>query len=371
MGVDVLDVLNIEKLKTGKTPYLQKVSKSKWVWTVPRGTLLIYDEVQSASGYKSQNGKILGLCKAYGLKVLMMSATVADTPLKFRAIGYLLGLHQWKNHYSWCLNHGCYQSSWGGLEFVQGPQRLQYLKSIHDSIFPAKGNRIRIADLDVFPENSVFAEAYDLDQRSTDEINAIYEEMDADVLNPESDELPIVLALRARQKTELLKVPLIGEIADEFLEENKSVVIFVNFKETLDKLVGHFMNQPVAIIAGGQSQEFRDENIKMFQEDRARVCVAMIQAGGVGVSLHDTKGDYPRVALLSPAFNANHIKQALGRIHRAGGKTKCIQKIIFAASTVEEKACKAVKRKLENLSMLNDGDLTSGLFDDEEKNLSS
>jgi hypothetical protein len=362
LDVKPLDVLNIEKLKTGKTPYLKKVSKTKWVWTVPRGTLLIYDEVQSASGYKSQNGKVLGLCKGYGVKVLMLSATAADSPLKMRAIGFLLGLHQWRDHYSWCQKHGCYVNSWGGLDFVQGPQRLEYMKDIHKKIFPRKGVRVRIEDLDVFPFNAVFAEAYDLDERSTDEINKIYEEMDQDILNPDSDVLPITELLRARQKTELLKVPLMVEMTEDLLDEGKSVVIFVNFRETLEKIVENFVSQPVAIIAGEQTQDFRDENIQMFQENKARVCVAMIQAGGVGVSLHDLTGDYPRVSLISPGYHAVHIKQALGRIHRAGGKTKCIQRIIFAANTVEEKACKAVKRKLDNVSMLNDGDLVDGII---------
>ena len=31
-----------------------------------------------------------------------------------------------------------------------------------------------IDDLDVFPENAVFADAYDLDERDTEEINEIY-----------------------------------------------------------------------------------------------------------------------------------------------------------------------------------------------------
>jgi superfamily II DNA or RNA helicase len=63
------------------------------------------------------------------------------------------------------------------------------------------------------------------------------------------------------------------------------------------------------------------------------------------------------VALICPTFSATELKQALGRIHRAGGRSKSVQKIIFTAGTIEEKICETVRRKLGNLELLNDGDL--------------
>jgi hypothetical protein len=360
LGVKVLDVLNIEKLKAGNTPYLKKVGANKWVWSLKRGSMLIYDEVQTASGYRSQNGTILGLCKAYGINVLMLSATACDSPLKMRAIGYLLGLHRWKDHYTWCLKHGCFLNRWGGMEFLSGPARLTHLRKLHAEIFPEKGYRVRIADLDAFPENAVFADAFDLDERSTEEIVKVYKEMDKEIAEEDSNQSPLTAQLRARQRTELLKVPLLIEMVEEILDEGRSAVVFVNFKETINKLHEHFVY--ASVIAGGQKERERDSQIERFQTNATRVCLAMIQAGGVGVSLHDLTGDYPRTSLITPAFNAVHVKQSLGRIHRAGGKSKCIQRIIFAANTVEEEACKSVRRKLDNINMLNDGDLSAGLL---------
>ena len=53
--------------------------------------------------------------------------------------------------------------------------------------------------------------------------------------------------------------------------------------------------------------------------------------------------------------------QVLGRCPRSGGKTPVVQRIIYAAGTPEEEACRAVRGKLECLASLNDGDLTAGL----------
>ena len=55
----------------------------------------------------------------------------------------------------------------------------------------------------------------------------------------------------------------------------------------------------------------------------------MIQAGGVGVSLHDLHGGHPRMSIISPTWSGQDLKQVLGRIHRAGSKTPAIQKIVF------------------------------------------
>jgi superfamily II DNA or RNA helicase len=88
----------------------------------------------------------------------------------------------------------------------------------------------------------------------------------------------------------------------------------------------------------------------------------MIQAGGLGVSLHDLKGNHPRVSLLTPTDNAVELKQALGRVHRSCGKSKSIQRIIFAAGTVEDKVCVSVRRKLGNIGTVNDGLTDSDLW---------
>jgi len=82
-----------------------------------------------------------------------------------------------------------------------------------------------------------------------------------------------------------------------------------------------------------------------------------IQAGGTGVSLHDINGNHPRVSLISPTFSAIDFKQTLGRIHRAGAKSPAVQKIVFAEGTVEMRVCKLVKRKLDNLDLINDDEL--------------
>jgi len=360
-GIEPLDVLNVEKLKAGTTPWLSRRGRNQWQWSLPPGSLIIWDEVHNAGGIRTQNSKILALTKAYRYPVLAISATSAESPLKMRALGYLLGLHSYRDFWTWVRSNGCFENKWGGFQFLRGPRGQAAIKRIHSHVFPEYGTRVIIDETDAFPENSIQAEAYDLDEY-TSAINKIYTEMDEALRDPEKADTHLTVMLRARQQVELYKTPLLAEMTMDLLEEGKSVVVFVNFRDTLEQLQQRLGSDiKMSVIFGGQSTTVRDSNVDLFQADHTRVCLTMVQAGGQSISLDDRTGKHPRVSLVCPGFNAVELSQALGRIHRAGTKTKCVQKIVFAADTIEERACAAVKRKLDNISLLNDGDLQQGV----------
>ena len=360
--VPVVDVLNPEKLKTGKTSWLARRGKGRFAWTVPdpHAVMLVFDEVHQYGAPDSQNALILASAKSCGFHVHMMSATLAESPLRMRAPGYLLGLHNYHDFWNWAARNACYRNPWNGMEFSRGPKGQEALKRIHAHIFPEYGVRISIADLPDFPAALIQPEAYDLDE--INEIREAYEEMDEELAGDEQPNALVAL-LRARQKTELLKCPFVFEMMKEHLEENHSVVVFCNFKDTLWKLKSYCTEAGLAVseIHGDQNAADRDWNIAEFQKNNRHVCLAIVQAGGMGVSLHDLNGR-PRVSIIFPPLTARDLKQALGRIHRAGSLSPAVQKIVFAAGTVEEDVCKMVKRKLDNLDLLNDGDVSGGIL---------
>ena len=52
-----------------------------------------------------------------------------------------------------------------------------------------------------------------------------------------------------------------------------------------------------------------------------------------------------------------NIKQVLGRVHRAGGKTKSIQYLVYSAGVpIEESICEKLDAKLKRLDLLMEGD---------------
>jgi superfamily II DNA or RNA helicase len=171
---------------------------------------------------------------------------------------------------------------------------------------------------------------------------------------------------KARQRIELLKAPSIASLAKDLIEENNSVFIAVNFTETREFLMQELKTK--CAIYGGQKDMDRRGAIDGFQRDDSRVLIGIIQACREGISLHDTKGEFPRVALISPTYSALDLIQVLGRVHRAGGKTKSIQYIAYCSGVpVEEKICRKLNEKMANLASIMDGDLETAVYLDTNK----
>jgi superfamily II DNA or RNA helicase len=161
---------------------------------------------------------------------------------------------------------------------------------------------------------------------------------------------------RARQKIELFKAPAVCAMVKDLIEEGNSVFIAVNFTETLK-----FMEEELKTtcsIRGGQSDIVRRGNIDSFQNDKSRVIIGIIQACREGLNLHDLNGKYSRVALIMPTYSVFDLKQVLGRVHRAGGKSKSIQYLIYAAGVdIEESVCSSLDAKLKRMDTLMDGEV--------------
>lgn len=347
-----------EKMIRGSTEFYDG---SKWLLN-PKKALVIFDEDHRCKGNKSKNAKMMIAAKRAGLNILCLGATSCTNPTEMRALGYVLDLHDDKGWWRWSLKNGCKRGLFGGLEF-KGSKAV--LKRLHDHIYKngARGSRIKIADLPpgAFPNSNIIAQGYDISGRA--DIDLIYSDLKAELTALEGKKYtdtdnPLVAQLRARQEIELLKVPLFEELARDAYESGNSVAIFVNFRETMEVLLRRLAGLcEIRMIHGGQTETERELQCLGFQNDAARIMLCTIQAGGTGVSLHDINGNHPRVSLISPTFSAIDFKQTLGRIHRAGAKSPAVQKIVFAEGTVEMRVCKLVKRKLDNLDLINDDEL--------------
>jgi SNF2 family DNA or RNA helicase len=148
------------------------------------------------------------------------------------------------------------------------------------------------------------------------------------------------------------------ELSDSYIEQNKSVVIFVNFVNTLNLLKTEFDASDIqySTIVGGQSILERERQIKSFQDNEVKVILIMMQAGGESINLHDTSGRHPRVSLISPSMSSIELVQALGRTYRTGIKSVVVQKLIFCDKTYEVNISKMIKSKLKFLDKLTDDD---------------
>jgi superfamily II DNA or RNA helicase len=292
--------------------------------------------------------------------MLFCSATNATNPLEMRTVGLALKLFTGSNsYYTWATDNGVYKGNWG-LEFNDDPK---ILKRLHTQLFDKRGVRLRRDEIPGFPVCEVIPEVYNMEEEDVLKINETYADMERELAKLSTVEkkdsiMEAVIQLRMRQRIELIKVPLFVDMIEEAKEEGFSVAVFVNFTDTINALATRLNTK--CIFDGKTSDVARDENVERFQEDKERVILVNIQSGGAGLSLHDLNGKYPRMSIISPTFSPIFMRQALGRIWRDDAKTKSIQRIVCVANTVEEDVCHNVQQKLNNLDLLNDGDLSYG-----------
>lgn len=376
-------VVNWEQAKNGK---FQAVARSKDPWsgdyvykwdkTLMRGKLLIFDEQHMANHTGSQN------CSLYissrGIPSLSLSATFADRPERLQALFHVIGAVEWDKFTSWLQARGAFVNTYNQIESLSARQDMLELNKF---LYPRFGYRVSYNHPEVkkfFPSAITQTMVISLSEKKRVEQNDLYNKMMLKVfeLKKKLDEykqkkkedrdsreanslkgLALAANTRYRQIAELMKADALVELTREYLYEGKSVVIFVNYKDTLFYLSEKMKCKN--LIYGEQHADKIDRQavLDAFQTNRIRLLLAMVDAGGTSLDLHDLQGGHQRVSLICPTYNPVTLKQVCGRTHRAGSKTKPIIKLVYAYGTIEEKVADKVNRKIGNISALNDGDL--------------
>lgn len=342
---------------------------------------IIFDEVHRCNGVNSLNADLLIAAKREGKRVLGLSATMAHSPIQFRALGYLLDLHNLNSDRieaarvghritlpsfdRWAANLGCRKDPrfHGWKWFLGKDKQTEIMANLRAVIIPERGVRVTEDDIPDFPQRDIQAELYTLDDPH--KIDGCYSRMAGALayLNEKraadkAPDHPLTEILRARQEVELLKVPVFTELASDYLEKGFSVCCFVNFRQTIDELSKLAPISFRVIDGSPESVRNRDKWVNEFQDNRIRYMLVNSDAGGICLSLQDLFGGFPRMGLVSPCFSAVTLRQVFGRFQREGGKSRCYYRMLFADGTVEVPIWRAVQPKLNNIDALTDGDLT-------------
>lgn len=350
VGGKINAVVNYESLRSGKYSFYSKRDG----WCLPERSLIIFDEAHRLRGRRTLQTFILTRAKEGGHAVLLLSATLVSSALDLSAIGFALGLFPTpKDWWPWARRHGGYINRWGGYDASTDASVLTRLSEEMAKV----SCRSRIEDLGLDLPCITTADLVDCGdlQQLVDIIDEVQHEAAAEEDEDKYDAAALIARGRAREMSEQAKVGYLVEETNDLVSRGYSVVLFVNYEKTLWDLYTQFTD--VSVITGGQSALVRQNYIEDFQSNKSHVLVANIKAGGVGLNLHDTSGNHPRVALVSPPESAIDLLQALGRIRRVGMASPGVNRILFAARSVEQKVYKRVSKKLSDINLINDADL--------------
>jgi superfamily II DNA or RNA helicase len=405
---DVVSVIGWEHLRTGRTPFgrwenglpgpvaerttfvcvnCQQVVESQACYAHPRGIhcvrprvarhrygnfafapevkLVIFDEFHRANGRDSLNSELPIAAHRQRKKILCLSATPATSPLHFRALGYLLGLHNLDDFYDWARHYGCRpHPQFRGFHWMVGAAEQTRIMRVLNAEMASRSVHITTAEIPGFPARTIEPQLFDLPEEETAEMISLQTELKESLealerrqsldKNPEH---PLTVILRARQKIELLKVPIVAELGQDSLDKGMSVVWFVNFRQTIDELRKRFPN--AGVIDGSVTGDARDEVVEAFQSNALRELIVNCEAGGIALSLQDLHGGHPRDGIAMPVFSAVTFIQFTGRLPRDGGKSPVRYRIVLAAGTLDERIYRKLGAKMNNLQALVDEDFTS------------
>lgn len=331
---------------------------------------LVFDEAHRCAALDSLQADMLIAARRQRIPTLALSGTIATSPLHFRALGFLLGLHNLVDSrdgsgpagfYRWAYAHGCRKLPFRGLHFAVGAdQRQAVLDGLHNELFPSRGVRLRTSDIPDFPKCQITAELYDID--ASGRINELYKSMDealSELNERQAGRAATALTaiLNAQEEIELLMVPIFVELAQDGVANGKHVALFFNYRRTVEEVCKRLKTD--CKVLGAQHPDERNRNVERFQSDESPYIVATSEAGGISINLQDLHGNFPRLGLVSLGYSAVTARQVFGRLPRAGAKSPSLYRCILAAGTVQEKVHKALAPKLNNLDLLNDGDLAA------------
>lgn len=392
-------VVNYEKLargnmdkvyrykKRGKTTAGHPISSLphflRGEFRIPNDWVVILDESHRSKGMDSLNAGLLFALAVQGFTTLCLSATQAMTPLDMRAFGFATGLHKGMHHRpgrgenfgmnlfkNFCESAGAeYVGQWGAMYFdSEKPESKAKLRTIHETLFNEKkiSSRMKREDFgDIFQHNQIEATSYDMGENGR-KIAGVYHDMQRELAqlddrtkNYQAHVLAIIT--KARRLAELLKVPSLVEMTEDLVNEGRSVIIQVNYTDTIESLVGRLSKilgpDLIGQIHGGQTINQRLADIEAFQCDKKRVIVANLAAGAECIDLHDITGQFPRAQLINPSYRAIAVVQASARADRAGALSDILTNLVMAAGTIEESVADRFNDKKGHLDILNNGDL--------------
>lgn len=326
-------------------PTKLKPTKTRYLWqNIPNDMILIFDEAHKCKNRSSNNSELLYSAAKTNAYILMLSATIAEKPKAFVTAGYVLGLYREIKKGSEWINH-C-----GG---INNPKPMM---AVHKIIFNDYASRMKKSDAgNNFKRNVIEAVCFEM--KEAEEIQKLYDLIEKAVKSLRQKEMhseALAQLTYARMRIEMLKVPEAVNLIKKLIDKGYSIAVFTNYTDTINKLSIELKTK--CIIYGEQTIDERDQHVDDFNNDKQRIILCNIRSGGVGISLHDLNGKFPRVAIIFPSYSAQDTLQSLGRIHRAGGKTDCLQYILYCKDTIEESMCENIREKIINISCLNNGD---------------
>jgi len=314
--------------------------------------LLVCDEATFLKNRQTVRAKsILGSWKERrkypGIKtkytIFLTGTPVMSRPIEAFSLLNFLDKDRFNNFYHFVQRYG----GWKG----QAPMNLQDLHDrTKDLVIRRKKDQV-LTELPAKQRNDLYVE---LTKDERKEYNELLKElfgkwkMDG---KPSIKHMPKLQSFLIEKK-----LPRLVEMIDEFLDNDKPILIFSNYLAPLKFLNEHYSSQS-ALLTGEMNKNERQESIDRLVSGHAKIGLFSLMAAGMGIDGLQHKIDTV-VFLNMDWVPANH-EQAEDRTHRIGQKAQVQVYYMVCDGTMDEYMRDILKEKQGIADMIVDGALVT------------
>jgi len=293
--------------------------------------LIIVDEAHAICNTQAQRTKLVNDIAKISDKVWLLTGT----PVTSRPINYfnLLNLVDCNVAQNWMAYVKRYCN---GYQFRAGNRKIwnvsgaSNLEELYERTKPFVLRRLKNDVLDL-PEKIISPVYMRLRSKEYEDVmGEYYEWYDK---GGESDSLTMQFSkiAKVRQIIANEKVAQTIELCENILDQDKKVIIFCNFTESLNAIYNHFKKVAVKLDGSTPKGERQDAVDKFQTDDKVKVFVGNIKAAGVGLTLTAAE----TVIMNDLSFLPSDHSQAEDRAYRYGQKNTVVVYYPLFENTIE------------------------------------
>ena len=320
--------------------------------------MIIVDEFHKCKNTKSQQGKNLSDLKADTM-IALSGTPLLNNPLD------LYGCFKWldfekKSEFSFKK----YYSKRSGMhnEIVT----YRHMETMQTNLQHIMLRRKKEEVLDL-PEKIYQDEYVEMGPKQQKLYDQIFDETLKNIGDIEISKNPLSKMIRLRQVTahgsildpsisEGAKIDRLSELVDEYVAENRKVIVFSEWTKVTDICVEALTKHKPLSITGETDDADRLQIVKTFQNDPdSKVIVGTTGAMGTGLTLTAAEA----VIFMDEPWTDGQKEQAIDRAHRIGTKYTVNVHTILCKGTIDEKIHKIVNTKKDISNLMVDNTMSN------------
>jgi SWI/SNF-related matrix-associated actin-dependent regulator 1 of chromatin subfamily A len=294
--------------------------------------LVIIDEAHYIKNATAQRTKLINdIVKKVDRLWLLTGTPMTSRPIDYFNLLSLIDSPVAKNWMAYAIRY-CqgYQFNVGGRKVwnVTGASNLEELR---DRTLGLTLRRLKENVLDL-PDKIITPVYLRLKSKQYEEVMGEY--YDWYDKNPEESKSLTVQFSKLTKVRQIIadeKIAQTIELAENILEQDKKVIIFCNFTDSLNKITEHFGKTAVKL-DGSMSKPERQHSVDQFQDNpKVKVFVGNIKAAGVGITLTSAEA----VIMNDLSFLPSDHAQSEDRAYRYGQKNNVLVYYPIFENTIE------------------------------------